>query len=225
MADPLNPHSLRPIELKTLLCALDTGDPLLIHRDVDGGLQLHRLTPGSRLTIGRSRETDIALTWDAEVSKLHAEVYELAREWVVADDGLSKHGTFVNGARLVARRRLQHADRLRVGQTTLVFRHPRVTEATENRDTTIGNKLPQLSVMRTRVLAELCRPLLLHADVNPATNPQIADAVCLSTDTVKDHLSALARLFGHSHLKRGEQRAAIAHSAIQLGAVSIRDLE
>ena len=53
----------------------------------------------------------------------------------------------------------------------------------------------------------------------------IADAMHISAHTVKDHLRELAQLTGHAALKRGEQRGAIAATAIRLGLVSIRDLQ
>ena len=226
MADPLGAHSLRPAELKELLGALDDGQPVLVHRDADDALRLCRLRPGARLTIGRRPESDIALGWDGQVSKVHAEIYELAREWVVADVGLSSYGTFVNGTRVVGRHRLRDHDRLRVGQTTLVFRQDQPAQATDDLAPTVGpaEKLPELSPMRRQVLVELCRPVLLQADARPATNPEIADAVHLSAHAVKDHLGELARIFGHSGRKRGEQRAMIADTAVRRGLVSIRDL-
>lgn len=226
MADPLGAHSLRPAELKNLLGALDDGDPLLVYRDVGGELRLCRPERGSRLTIGRRPESDIALSWDAQVSKVHAEIYELAGEWVVADEGLSSFGTFVNGTRVVARHRLRDEDRLRVGQTTLAFRHAQPALDAGDLDETVAptDQLPQLSAMRRQVLVELCRPVLLQADARPATNPEIAEAVHLSPHAVKDHLGELARLLGQSDRKRGEQRAMIADTAVRRGLVSIRDL-
>lgn len=225
VADPFGAHALRPAELQTLVRALGDGDPLLVYRDDAGTLRVCPLAPGSRLTIGRRPESDLALGWDAQVSKIHAEVYELAREWVVEDDGLSSYGTFVNDARVSARHRLRDQDRLRVGQTTLVFRH-QPAEAMPELQATIGpaDELPQLTAMRRRVLVELCRPVLLRAGARPATNPDIADAVHLSPYAIKDHLGELARVFGHTGLGRGEQRAAIADTAIRRGVVSIRDL-
>jgi hypothetical protein len=226
VSDPFGAHSLRPAELQTLVRALGDGDPLLVYRDDAEALQVCRLEAGSRLTIGRRRESDLALSWDAQVSKVHAEIYELAREWVVEDDGLSSYGTFVNGTRVQARHRLRDQDRLRLGQTTLVFRHEPAGEAAQELQGTIGpaDELPQLSPMRKRVLVELCRPMLLQAEAKPATNPDIADAVHLSPYAIKDHLGELARMFGHTGLGRGEQRAAIAETAIRRGIVSIRDL-
>jgi len=224
MVDPLGAHALHPAELQVVVHALNVGDPVLIYRDGDGGLELRPLTVGLRLTIGRREESGIALSWDPSVSKVHAEVYELAGEWVVADDGLSSHGTFVNGTRVSARHRLRDEDRLRLGQTTLVFRHQPPAQVVALEETVGPPDDLRLTTMRRSVLLELCRPVLLNADAKPATNPEIADAVHLSTHAVKDHLGELARLLGHTGRGRGEQRAAIVDSAIRRGVVSIREL-
>ncbi len=224
VTDPLGAHALHPAELQTLVRALNTGSPLLIYRDSGDAVHVCQLTPGSSLTIGRKHEADIALPWDVQVSRLHAEVYELSGEWMVADDGLSSYGTFVNGNRVSSRHRLRHEDRLRVGRTTLVYLHQPSVRATEQLVETIGDELPQLTPMRRRVLVELCRPVLLDAAARPATNPEIADAVHLSAHAVKDHLGVLARVLGHASLERGQQRAMIADTAIRRGLVSIRDL-
>lgn len=226
MADPLADHALRPAELQAVVRAVNSGEPVLIYRGLVDALELRRLASGSRLTIGRRTESDIALSWDSAVSKVHAEVYELAGEWVVADDGLSSNGTFVNETRVSARHRLRDEDRLRVGRTTLVFRHLLPQKITKElfATTSPADELPQLSATRKRVLLELCRPVLLQANARPATNPEIASAVHLSTHAVKDHLGELARLLGHTNRKRGEQRTAIADTAIRRGLVSIREL-
>src|SRR3954465_5163248 len=51
-------------------------------------------------TVGRRFEADIALPWDREVSRLHAQFEFRAGEWTVDDDGWSQNGTFVNEMRL-----------------------------------------------------------------------------------------------------------------------------
>ena len=53
-------------------------------------------------TIGRRLEADIALPWDRQVSRVHAELRRLAGEWTIVDDGLSQNGTYVNEVRLTA---------------------------------------------------------------------------------------------------------------------------
>src|SRR5215510_5872834 len=90
----------------------------LVFSDPDGSRQLVELD-AERVTIGRRPSCDVALPWDAEVSRLHAELVRLGEEWVVCDEGLSHNGTFVNGARVRGRRRLQDGDAITVGATTM----------------------------------------------------------------------------------------------------------
>jgi hypothetical protein len=64
-------------------------------------------------------------------------------------------------------------------------------------------------------------------DVAATTNPAeelLQLGALRSTHAVKDHLGQLARLLGHTNRARGEQRAAIADTAIRRGLVSIREL-
>ena len=77
-----------------------------------------------RITIGRGMGADVALTWDQDVSRVHAELVRLADDWTVADDGLSRNGTFVNDRRVEGRRRLLDGDLLRCGDTLLLFVSP-----------------------------------------------------------------------------------------------------
>lgn len=67
--------------------------------------------------IGRSTEA-LALT-DATVSRRHAELTPEAGAWIVRDLA-SRHGTFVNGARLEGAVALHEGDRLRCGDTELL---------------------------------------------------------------------------------------------------------
>ena len=47
-----------------------------------------------RVTVGRSHRSDLALTWDRTVSRLHAAIEWIGTHWSVIDDGLSRNGTF-----------------------------------------------------------------------------------------------------------------------------------
>jgi pSer/pThr/pTyr-binding forkhead associated (FHA) protein len=67
---------------------------------------------------------EISLHWDLEVSTVHAQVERLGDDWVLIDDGLSRNGSFVNGERMVGRRRLDDGDELRFGQTPVTFHAP-----------------------------------------------------------------------------------------------------
>src|SRR5437879_6474543 len=105
MADsqqPLSPH-----ELARMIAAERRGHPFLAYRDGASELQLRSLETLERLTIGRAEENDVALPWDAQVSRTHAQLERLGGAWTVVDEGLSRNGSFVNGQRVVGRRRLE----------------------------------------------------------------------------------------------------------------------
>ncbi len=73
-----------------------------------------------RLTIGRSSRNDVALRSDRFASAQHARVEPRPDGVWVVDDG-STNGTFVNGVRLEAPKRLSPGDVVRVGETDLRF--------------------------------------------------------------------------------------------------------
>ena len=56
----------------------------------------------TREPIGRAHDAAICLSWDSQVSRLHAELERVGDQWVVSDDGLSRNGTYVNGSRITA---------------------------------------------------------------------------------------------------------------------------
>jgi DNA-binding SARP family transcriptional activator len=94
---------------------------LLLH---EGGSQrVIALEPGrSPVRIGRSPANDIALDWDREVSREHARLEHDGAGWALVDDGISRNGSFVDGERVLGRRRLQDAQILRLGRTVLLYR-------------------------------------------------------------------------------------------------------
>jgi hypothetical protein len=101
------------------------GDPYLVYRDAHARQRVLSLPDTwDRITIGRGMGADVALTWDPDVSRVHAELSRLADDWTVIDDGLSRNGTFVNDQRVEGRRRLMDGDVLRCGATQLVFQSP-----------------------------------------------------------------------------------------------------
>ncbi|MGY4784367.1 FHA domain-containing protein [Rhodococcus opacus] len=57
-----------------------------------------------RVTVGRSHRSDLVLSWDPRVSRLHVVIEWTGTHWAVIDDGLSRNGTFVNGNRLTGLR-------------------------------------------------------------------------------------------------------------------------
>src|SRR5262245_13096574 len=100
--------------MRARLAAERERTPLLIFRDGDGEQLIIPLV-GDRATIGRREGNEICLSWDAAVSRTHAILECVNEDWTLLDDGLSKHGTFVNGERLDGRRRLQDGDTIYLG--------------------------------------------------------------------------------------------------------------
>jgi pSer/pThr/pTyr-binding forkhead associated (FHA) protein len=218
-------HAASPTELQQQLIAARGGSPFLLYRDGEGQQQIVRLAGRARLTVGRDPEADIALSWDGQVSRLHAEIECLGREWTVADDGLSRNGSFVNGERLTGRRRLCDGDALRFGRTYILFKAAASGRAST---TALGGDVPTadtLSPAQRRVLVALCRPYKgSPAFATPATNQDIADELVLSVDAIKTHMRLLFQKFGVEHLPQTQKRARLVERALLSGIVSERDL-
>nr|WP_221333129.1 FHA domain-containing protein [Nocardia transvalensis] len=179
-----------------------------------------------RVTIGRSQQADLTLSWDAEVSRLHASVEYLGAHWTIVDDGLSRNGTFVNGERLVGRRRLAPGDRIRVGTSLLSF-HDFTGVADDATRTSTGSlpTLRSLTDTQRSVLIALCRPYKNNAGfATPAPNQRIADELFLSVDAIKTHMRTLFSKFGVEDLPQNQKRVRLAMLAMQSGIISERDL-
>ena len=163
---------------------------------------------GRPLTVGRRTSCDVALPWDHQVSRLHAEIVPIGGVWAVCDEGLSRNGTFLNGERVSGRRRLRTDDVLVVGTTLLTVCDG---DPASGFPSTRAPRLPAVHVTpaQRRVLAALCRPLAAgHAA--PASNRQIADELVITVETVKSTLAALFERFGLEHHPRHQKRAALA---------------
>ena len=208
-------------EVSDRLSAERTGRAFLVLRDGDDRQRIVALDnePRSRVTVGRSERADVAISWDAQVSRLHAEIESVAGEWIVVDDGLSSNGTFVNGRRIAARRRLTDGDSIRVGATVILFRNPQSVPQPTVRGS-VGVTSDQLSETQRRVLAALCRPYAgsLHL-ASPASNQQISEELHLSVDAVKANLRAMYQRFGVARLPQNQKRAQLAERAIAWGLV------
>jgi len=212
-------------ELKAQIEAERIGQPFLVYRDGAGMQRIHTLPDTERLTVGRSAPTDICLEWDSEVSRLHAEFARIGGDWTIADDGLSRNGTHVNGEKIVGRRRLQDRDVIRFGRTNAVFRQPGSTDLTETEVATDVLDRASLSDAQRRVLLALCRPFKeSQGYVTPATNQQISQELYLSVDAVKTHLRTLFHKFRVEDLPQNQKRAKLVELAFHSGLVSERDL-
>jgi hypothetical protein len=166
-------------------------------------------------TIGRGSGADIRLN-DASVSRLHAELVRRGPYVYVADLGLSRNGTRVNG-RPVARRVLDDGDVLSFGAARCriegLSREELAAEAELRR-----SAAPELTRRELDVLISLCRPALSDdAFVTPATAREIAADLVVSEAAVKQHL---LRLYQKFRIPEGpNRRTRLANEVIALGLV------
>jgi pSer/pThr/pTyr-binding forkhead associated (FHA) protein len=226
MAHGFPAHSWSPSELKHQIEAERRGEPFLIYRDGDGSQRVIGLGQGSsRITVGRTSANDVQLGFDTEVSRLHAELERIGDAWTLSDDGLSRNGSFVNGERVVGRRRLEDGDALRFGGTLVVYRAPADAGIAETDVAADVSAQASLSETQRRILIALCRPFKDGAGyATPATNRQIAAEVFLSVDAVKAQLRSLFEKFDVGALPQNQKRVRLAERAFQSGAVAPRDL-
>ncbi len=224
--DPLGRHSLSPSELKELFAAERAGETFLAYRDHHGRLGFFRAGGGEGTRrLGRRPEMDLSISWDSEVSGLHAELQGFGGEWAIVDDGLSTNGTFVNDQRISGRQRLRDGDRIRIGRTTLAYKAGRSAPVPETVSVGEGPALAELTDTQRRVLIALCRPYRDGGNFTiPATNQQIAEEVFLGVDAVKMHLRRLFAKFELGDIPQNEKRARLAECVLQFGVISERDL-
>jgi len=230
MASPHPVEGPRPAttaESRAVFHAERDGLPFLVYRDLGGEQQLLRLLPErATLAIGRNPAADVCLGWDEEVSGLHAQLEQVAGEYALVDDGLSRNGSYVNGERVHGRRRLRDGDMLRFGRTVVLFRNPGTAGRDVTRVAEKGLTSADLSPQQRKVLVALCRPFrdgIVFA--TPPTNQQIADELFLSVEAVKLHLRALFEKFDVGDLPQNKKRLALVQRALQSGLVSEREPE
>ena len=133
----------------------------------------------------------------------------------------SSNGTWVNGERIWASRRLRHGDEIRIGQTRLVFRDPL---AGAGAPTEAEAKAPGLTTRERDVLLALCRPLLARdMFTEPASTRAIAEELVITQAAVKQHLGNLYGKFGVA-ADDDHRRARLANEALRRGAVSLSEL-
>ena len=214
-------HRSTPAELKARLELERLGTPFLLYFDGAGHQVLHEL--GEPITVGRGADCDVALGWDREVSRLHAQLERVGGQWVLVDDGLSRNGSFVNGERVVGRRVLRDGDRLVFGETPVVYRAPTTAGGSSTIGVTTSPAAVNLTPTQKQILVALCRPVRDSAFATPLTNKEIAEQVSLSVDAVKAHLRTLFERFGLEDLPQNQKRARLAAIALLQGIVTQRD--
>jgi pSer/pThr/pTyr-binding forkhead associated (FHA) protein len=211
-------------DLKAVNAAERRGLPFLVLRSPDGRQHVRDLPIEARtLTIGRRAEADVALVWDEEVSRLHALLERVGDDWVVVDDGLSRNGSFLDGARVLGRRRLRDGCRLVFGETAVIFRNPADSQSASTAALPMSATTVPVTPTQHKVLVALCRPVNESAFATPSTNKEIAEAVHLSVDAVKAHLRALFERFGLEDLPQNQKRGRLAAMALVSGLVTPRD--
>ena len=222
MAGPEGAHSATAAQLQQRLEAERSGAPFLLWRHGSEQRILALAEGLRRMTVGRGEGVDVSLDPDEEVSRLHAELERIGGQWTVADDGLSRNGTFLNGERIHGRHRLRDGDRLCFGETVVRFRAP---AEEESRSTAVVGRGAPLTLTETqrRLLVALCRPLEESAYATPATNREIADELHLSVDAVKAHLRVLFERLGIDGLPQNQKRARLAAVALVDGHVRRHD--
>ena len=166
-------------------------------------------------TVGRGDCVDIRLT-DPSVSKLHAEIVCRGAYAYVADLGLSRNGTRVNG-RPAARRVLEDGDVLSFGAARCRvggLPHEDIAAEVELR----RQAAPELTRREVDVLTSLCRPALSdEAFVSPATAREIAADLVVTEAAVKQHL---LRLYQKFRIPEGtNRRTRLANEVVALGLV------
>jgi hypothetical protein len=220
------PHQATAAELKARIEAERTGAPFVVYFDDAHRQHLVALdAQNARFAIGRSGDAAICVSWDSQVSRVHAELERVGEHWVVADNGLSRNGTYVNELRIHGRRRLADQDVVRVGLTSILFREP---GGRSEASTILGDDAELASSItpaQRRVLVALCRPFADSSPfATPATNPQIAEELFLTVAAVKTHLRALFHAFDIEDLPQQEKRHRLVALAFASGLVTDRDL-
>ena len=222
-AYPLDRHASTAAELKARIEVERRGGPFLVYRDGDGRQAIVELSEG-RITVGRRADNDVALVWDQETSRLHAQLEQIRGDWCVIDDGLSRNGSWLNGERVRGRHRLKDGDRLCFGTTVVDYRAPAESESKSTLSVPGRMGTVEVTEAQRRVLVSLCRPLADSAFATPATNKTIADEVYLSVDAVKAHLRVLFERFGMEALPQNQKRASLAAAALLNDVVKPHDL-
>ncbi|HEY3733889.1 MAG TPA: FHA domain-containing protein [Streptosporangiaceae bacterium] len=166
-------------------------------------------------TVGRGNSVDIRLR-DPSVSKLHAEIIRRGDYAYVADLGLSRNGTRVNG-RPAARRVLEDGDVVSFGSARC--RMGGLSQEDIAADVELRRPAaPELTRRELDVLTSLCRPALSdEAFVAPATAREIASDLVVTEAAVKQHL---LRLYQKFRIPEGpNRRTRLANEVVALGLV------
>ena len=170
---------------------------------------------GEITTVGRGQAVDVRID-DPSVSRLHAELIRRGPYVYVADLGLSRHGTRVNG-RPVGRRVLDDGDVITFG-TVRCRIGGLIVEEFPSEEQARRPAAPELTRRELDVLTALCKPALSdEAFVLPATAREVAVDLVVTEAAIKQHL---LRLYQKFHIPEGpNRRTRLANEVIALGLV------
>jgi FHA domain-containing protein len=221
MDTPLALDLATPEDLEARREAEKGGTPFLLLRDDQGAQRIIALDEeAGSVTVGRRLEADVPLSWDPEVSRLHAELEFKAGEWTLCDDGFSQNGTYVNGLRIHGRRRLTDGDLVRIGQTSIAFCDPGISGLGVTLAPGELGIAPKFSEQQQRILRGLCRPLMGDGEgIAPASDADVAAETGIPEEIVTTELDHLGRAFGLQDMPPGDRRAEIALLALRSGLV------
>jgi pSer/pThr/pTyr-binding forkhead associated (FHA) protein len=149
--------------------------------------------------IGRDQACEIVLPGDPTVSRVHATLQRLGDDWLL-EDGSSRNGTYVNGARVGSPVRVEPGDRVSIGNFVVVLGaddgHAIETVAAQDADRTRVRLETGLSAREVEVLRGVCVG---------RSNAEIAAELFISIKTVQTHLDRIrdkTGLRGRSELVR-----------------------
>ena len=216
-------HTARPSELQERIAADLGGVPYLLYRDGGGNQRIRLLEESTeRVTVGRDSASDIALTWDFQVSRAHTQVERMGAEWAIIDDGLSRNGTFVNGERLRGRRRLSTRTSSAAATPPRLLRADAGNGRDRRRRQGAASSSPTPSGACCRAVPPVPGQRRVRiAGVQPADRGEL----CVSTEAVKTHMRALFQRLGVEDLPQNRKRVRLVELAFQRGLVSSHDLD
>jgi pSer/pThr/pTyr-binding forkhead associated (FHA) protein len=94
-------HRSSPADLKARIAAERAVGAFLVYRNDAGEQWIVALEAGpAAMTVGRALSCRIAVPWDGEASRVHAQLDLVGDRCTLLDDGLSRNGTFVNEQRV-----------------------------------------------------------------------------------------------------------------------------
>ncbi len=183
-----------------LLQMADVRQPYVVLPRSAERLLVARVEPSARLVLGRSRDADLPLSFDATVSTVHASIERHLDLLTIEDLGPSTNGTFVNGTRITARTRLNDRDLVRCASTEILIRCPVI----DGEGHTVA-LMPEidwslLTPTERRVVARLIELWPPEERLTRApTTAQLGTALSLGQETVRSHLKSIygkLRAFG-----------------------------